>query len=446
MVSNMQTDHTPQYTKNSLSLFGTVSMGTGVMIGAGIFALTGQIAEYAGTLFPVAFILAAVVSYFSAYTYIKMSSKYPSAGGIGMILHKAYGHSTITGACALLMAFSMIINESLVARTFATYTTQLFEISASIYTIPALSVALVFLAFLVNLSGNSAISIVSKITAVIKIVGILVFAFAVLWINDALIVIPSDSSQAEFGFAGFLAGTALAVLAFKGFTTITNSGGEVTNPTKNIGRAILISLAICLAVYLSVALAINGALTLPEIIAAKDFALAEAARPLFGNFGLTFTVFIAIIATSSGILASMFAVSRMLTMLTNMRLIPHRHFGMPGDLQKHLLVYTAVLAGLLAALFDLSRIAALGAIYYLVMDIAIHWGVFRNLRKDVDANPFILISAIILDLIVLVAFLWIKGTADPFIVIFAITSMIVIVAFEFIYLHTSDRDPAKHDQ
>ena len=104
MVSNMQTDHTPQYTKNSLSLFGTVSMGTGVMIGAGIFALTGQIAEYAGTLFPVAFILAAVVSYFSAYTYIKMSSKYPSAGGIGMILHKAYGHSTITGACALLLS------------------------------------------------------------------------------------------------------------------------------------------------------------------------------------------------------------------------------------------------------------------------------------------------------------------------------------------------------
>ena len=45
---------------------------------------------------------------------------------------------------------------------------------------------------------------------------------------------------------------------------------------------------------------------------------------------------------------------------------------MPGDLQKHLLVYTAVLAALLAALFDLSRIAALGAIYYLVMDIAIH--------------------------------------------------------------------------
>lgn len=85
----METGSSPHYTKNSLSLFGTIAMGTGVMIGAGIFVLTGQIAEYAGSLFPLAFILAAIISGFSAYTYIKVSSKYPSAGGVGMILHKA---------------------------------------------------------------------------------------------------------------------------------------------------------------------------------------------------------------------------------------------------------------------------------------------------------------------------------------------------------------------
>ena len=58
---------------------------------------------------------------FSAYTYIKMSNAYPSAGGIAMILQKAYGPTTIAAAAALLMALSMVINESLVARTFATY-------------------------------------------------------------------------------------------------------------------------------------------------------------------------------------------------------------------------------------------------------------------------------------------------------------------------------------
>lgn len=63
-----------QYKEDSLSLTGAVAMGTGVMIGAGIFALTGQIAEQAGSLFPLAFIVAAIVTGFSAYSYVKMSN------------------------------------------------------------------------------------------------------------------------------------------------------------------------------------------------------------------------------------------------------------------------------------------------------------------------------------------------------------------------------------
>jgi amino acid transporter len=56
------------YKKNSITLPGAVAMGTGVMIGAGIFALTGQIAELAGPLFPVSLVVGAIVTAFSAYT------------------------------------------------------------------------------------------------------------------------------------------------------------------------------------------------------------------------------------------------------------------------------------------------------------------------------------------------------------------------------------------
>ena len=75
-------------------------MGTGVMIGAGIFALTGQIAELAGSLFPLSFIVGAIVTAFSAYSYIKMSNAWPSSGGIAMILQKAYGPGSIAAAAA----------------------------------------------------------------------------------------------------------------------------------------------------------------------------------------------------------------------------------------------------------------------------------------------------------------------------------------------------------
>ena len=91
------------------------------MIGAGIFALLGQVAELSGTWFPYIFVLGALISAFSAYSYIKVSNTYPSAGGIAMILKKAYGKSTITASASLLMALSMVINESLVARTFGSY-------------------------------------------------------------------------------------------------------------------------------------------------------------------------------------------------------------------------------------------------------------------------------------------------------------------------------------
>ena len=80
---------------------------------------------------------------------------------------------------------------------------------------------------------------------------------------------------------------ALSILAFKGFTTITNSGAEIVDPHRNVGRTIMISIAICVVVYLLVAFAVGASLSLDEIVAAKDYALAEAAAPAFGSAGFT---------------------------------------------------------------------------------------------------------------------------------------------------------------
>ena len=128
-------------------------------------------------------------------------------------------------------------------------------------------------------------------------------------------------------------------------------------------------------------------------------------------------------------------------MLTDMELIPHRHFSMPGPVQKHLVVYTVVVAAVLAAFFDLGRIASLGAIFYLVMDIVIHWGVFRYLRKEVAARGWILITAIVLDAIILIAFLMIKGSADPMILIIAF----VVIATAFIAEQVFIRNKTSRD-
>ena len=426
-------DRTTKYQADSLSLIGAVALGTGVMIGAGIFALTGQMAEMTGHLFPLAFLSAALIVSFSAYSYVKLSNAYPSAGGIAMYLEKAYGGTLTTAFHALLMYFSMVIAQSFLARTFGSYTLQLFAIDDGSLLVPVLGVGLLLAAFLINLSVTGLIQGVASVLGFIKIGGIVLFGVVGVLVADSVEV---NFSAADPGasLTGFLGATALGILAFKGFTTITNSGSELKDPRRNLGKAIMISIALCVVIYALVGFAVSSNLSLGEIIETRNYSLAAAARPALGEYAVWFTVILAMLATSGGIIASIFAVSRMLAMLTEMKLVPHRHFHMPGSIQKHTLVYTIVLGLLLTAFFDLSRIAALGIIFYLIMDTAVHWGVLRHLRKDVDANPVIPVMAIVLDLIVLGGFLWVKIASDPLVLIVAAAVMAAILITEFFFL------------
>lgn len=431
--------HQPNHAEGAgtISLTGAVAMGTGVMIGAGIFALTGQIAGLAGPLFPLSFIAGAVVTMFSAYTYIAMSNRWPSSGGIAMTLTKAYGPGAVAAAASLLMALSMVINESLVARTFATYALRPFDINGGPL-VPVIAVGLIIFAYLVNASGNRSVGLLSIVMSALKIGGILLFAIAALWAGGGLTT--SQTASGDLAPIGFIGSVALSILAFKGFTTITNSGGEITDPHRNVGRTILISIAICAVTYLLVAVVVGTSLTPGEIALARDYALAEAAEPVLGRTGFYLTVALAMVATASGLVASVFAVSRMLTMLTDMKMIPHSHFGMSGTIRSHMLIYTVVIAGILAVLFDLSRIASLGAFFYLVMDMAVHWGVWRKLRHEINARGWVMLTALAMDTVVLAAFGTLKWQSDPMIVVFAFVGIALAFAYErrFLGQWTSD--------
>ncbi|MBX3308955.1 MAG: APC family permease [Cryobacterium sp.] len=440
-------DHrSPEDTPGTLTLIGAVSLGTGVMIGAGIFALTGQTARLAGDLFPVAFVAAAVVVSLSAYSYVKLSNAYPSSGGVAKFLHEAYGPGAATGVFAILMYVSMVISQSLVARTFGAYVLQTVDLKPVSLWVPVLAVGLLAVAFVVNVAGNRAIEISQRSMAAIKIIGLALFAVGGLWFASAGNFI-SDSTGAGIDTSpvGFLAAVALAILAYKGFTTITNSGGDIVDPHRNTGRAIMIALAVCTVVYLAIAAAVAGNLTLPEILAAEDFSLAEAARPAFGDFGVWFTVVLAIVATASGVMASIFAASRLLAMLTRMKQVPHWNFRMPGTVRAHTTVYTVAFAMALAATLDLSRIAALGAIYYLIMDIAIHWGLLTKLRTRIDFNPVIVVAAIVLDVVVLAAFVWVTASTDALSLCVAGAGIVLIIAGQRLLMRSHTRSDGTMD-
>lgn len=411
-----------------LSLTGSVALGTGVMIGAGIFALVGQVAEFAGSWVPWAFLAAAVVVAFSSYSYIRYSSTNPSSGGIAMLLKAAYGPGVIAGSFSLFMYVSMVLAESLLARTFGTYVLRPFGLQGSAVWVAVLGVAAITGATIVNLVGNSLVETSATATAVVKLVGIAVLAIAGVAATGVsafsrLFTDGDDQTPPDHGWLGLLAGTALCILAYKGFTTITNQGDDVRDARRNIARSIMIAIALCTVVYLLLAVAVAGSLPVSEIIRARDYALAEAATPLFGTWGVRLTVAIAVIATLSGLVASLFAVSRLYDMLRQMGQVP----ALPSTMNRQSLLITAALAIATTAAFDLSQIASLGAILYLSMDIAIHWGTIRHLKDQVEVKVWVPSVAIVLDLMVLVPFVVMKFRSD--LLTLGITAAVAVMIF-----------------
>lgn len=421
---------------DKISLAGSISLGTGVMIGAGIFALVGQVAGFAGDWFPLAFLLGAIVAGVSSYSYIRYSSINPSSGGIAMLLKDAYGPGIAAGSFSLFMYVSMVVAESLLARTFGTYLLRPFGLQNSAILVPLLGVAAIVAAAVVNLVGNKLVERSATTTAVLKILGIAVLATAGL-VGTAVTGnrFLAQSSGESFDVVGLLAGTTLCVLAYKGFTTITNQGDDIQDPKKNIARSIAISLLICTVLYLLITVSVESSIGAKGAVDARDYALAQAAEPLFGAWGVGITVAIAVVATLSGLLASLYSVSRLYSMLQDMRQAP----SLPDNVSHQPMIITAGLAILATAFLDLTQIASMGAFLYLAMDIAVQWGVIRHLRGKVDAKPWIPALSIALDLAILIPFTVLKVQNDILTVIVAASVAAAIILAQVITIHARTR-------
>ena len=418
---------------DKISLMGSVSLGTGVMIGAGIFALVGQVAEFAGDFFPLAFLFGAIVAAISSYSYVRYSRVNPSSGGIAMLLKDAYGPGVAAGSFSLFMYVSMVVAESLLARTFGTYLLRPFGLQDSVILVPILGVAAIVTAAIVNFIGNTLVERSATITAIAKIIGIAVLAIAgligVAAGGDGFL---SQSSGDSLSIVGVLAGTTLCVLAYKGFTTITNQGDDIRDPKRNIARSILISLAICTFLYLLITVSVSSSIGASGAVDARNYALAQAAEPFFGAWGVGITVAIAVVATLSGLLASLYSVSRLYGMLQEMKQAP----SLPKSVPHQPMIITAGLAILVTVFLDLSQIASMGVFLYLTMDMAVQWGVIRRLRAKIEARIWLPVLTIVLDLAILIPFAVLKIQSDLFTVIVAAVVAAAIVAAQVVTVRT----------
>ena len=382
-------------------------MGIGAMVGAGIFALLGEASAIAGSAVYISFVIGGVVALSSAYSLGKLGAAFPSSGGIIEYLSQAYGIGFFTGTMSIMLYFSAIVSLSLIAKAFSNYAVTFLPTGASPLWHPIFSAGIIILFVLVNLEGAKDVAIWERLTVALKFVVLCGLSIAGIVVLNPGLLTPSNYPPTS----NILYSLAITFFAFEGFRVITNTAEDMPNPSRTLPKAMMAAVLIVMLLYVAISFAVFGNLPVEKVIAAKDFALAQAALPVFGNIGFTVVTVTALIATASAINANLYAVTNVTYQLAKDGELPQA-FGVPIAHSREGLVISGILVIVLSLLFDLSEIAAIGAISVLFVHAVTHIGHLKIISKT-GASYFMVLVAIFLCLTaMLLAFVYVSGKSN----------------------------------
>jgi basic amino acid/polyamine antiporter, APA family len=237
--------------KAPLSLSDAVFIGIAAMLGAGVFVVFGPASGLAGSLLPLAILLAALVAYLNAASVSQLARQLPVGGGAYAYGRYHLGHGWgFTAGIAFLVG--KIGSAAAVALTFGNYFFPQYA-------------TLLALGGIVAMAGINILGI-NRTALGSKIIGSITLAFLLVLAASAFLVDPEPAASLGPGSApGVITAAALFFFAFAGYARVATLGAEVSRASRNIPLAIVISLAIVLACYLLLAAALpyqlGGALT-----------------------------------------------------------------------------------------------------------------------------------------------------------------------------------------
>jgi amino acid transporter len=421
-----------------MSLGGAVFLGVGAMVGAGIFALLGEAGALAGSATWISFALGGAIAGLLGYTVARFSVRYPSRGGLVSFLHRGFGDSHLTGIASWLFYLAGIIVTAMVAVSFGSYARSLFLADdASQVWVKVFASLIVVAMALVNRVGADAVGRLQTI-----IVFILLGVFAVFIVVTLAEVDLSMMAVSTYpSVFDIVAAVALTFFAYLGFAVISNTAESLPNHGRNVPLGTYLALAIAAGLYVLISVGVYGTLTVEEVIASGDTALAEAARPALGDAGFTMMAIAALLATASSVNANIFAAGGITANLAETRQFPG-FFGGPAQLfGTRGITISVVLTLVLANLFDLSTIASIGSAVALAI-FALVGVAAMKLRHETSSNPVIIVSAIVGTLVVLLLFCIDTARNAPrtFVAILVIGALTVV--FDLLWKSRRDREPA----
>lgn len=394
-----------------ISLWSAVGIGVGAMIGAGIFALIGQAGSIAGKAVYISFIIGAMVAAISGYSLAKLGATYPAAGGIVEYVVQAFGTNIFTGGISVMLYLSSIIALALLSKAFGSYAAALFSVKDSLLFVNIFSLASVFILGTIHFIGLKKVVKFENFATILTILILISFAVAGLWHMKPELMAPNLYPTPNNIFYSI----AITFFSYEGFRIITNTAEDVPNPGKTVPRAIFISILITMTIYTALSIAVFGNLEVNEVIQAKDYALAEAAKPAFGMAGFTIIAIAALFSTSSSINAVLYAANNITYQMVRNGELPG-FFAKPIGKTREGLVVTVILTSLLILFLNILQIAAIGSISLLFIHAVTHLGHLK-LVKITRASTIMVILALLSTLSVIVLFL-IHSIKDSYTILF----------------------------
>ncbi len=362
-----------------------VLYGLGTTVGAGIYALTGEVAGSAGYHAPLSFLVAAVLAGITGLGFAELAGRLPKAAGEAVFVEHAFARRPLTQAVGLAVLAAGVVSAAAVSNAFGGYISELTGLSPTV-----LVVGLLLVLGVVAVSGAKESVGTAAVFTVIEIIGLLL----VVWVGrDAFSDVPAragDLYSPVVGWdvwAGVLGGSFLAFFAFLGFEDIDAVAEETNDARVTLPRAILVTLAVTTVLYVVVATV--AVLTVePAVLGESDAPLALVYERAGGAEDLL--SLIAGLAMLNGVLVQLVMVPRVVYGLANLGLVP-RSFGVVSA-RTHVPV-RATLVGLavvltLAVSLDLAPLARITSSATLAVFVATNVALIRIKRRDGATTSF----------------------------------------------------------
>jgi len=365
-----------------------VLYGLGTTIGAGIYALVGEVAGLAGYFSPISFLIASLIACFTAISFAELSSRFPRAAGAALYVQQGFSSKHLSLLVGLLVISAGLVSASALINAFVGYLHQFFDVeSTHIIVVTALILGAL------AIWGIYESVLVAGLVTLIEVGGLLLVISASA---PALTEIPDLWSRLipppeGMVWTGIFSGAILAFYAFIGFEDMVDVAEEVKDVKKTLPRAILLTLGITTMLYFILLVTVVLAMP-PDELAKSEAPLADIYAYHTGRDATIISV-IGLFAIINGALIQMIMASRVLYGLSSRAQLPellcYVHPRTRTPVVATLVATATVLT--LALIGTLAGLATATSILMLVVFSLVNFSLWRIKLRDpfpVEASVF----------------------------------------------------------